>query len=111
MVDCLPGCDLVDTDDRGCGGTCECPEVKPRELGETCGYVFGLGYAGDCAEGLTCACVGMCANPWIADYPSTCVEEVVVVTCPDTSDCRECLAVSSCTMSMGICATECPMDV
>merc|ERR1719354_1252248 len=26
MVDCMPGCDLVDTDERGCGGTCECEE-------------------------------------------------------------------------------------
>merc|ERR1719483_747267 len=26
MVDCLPGCDLVGSDENGCGGTCECAE-------------------------------------------------------------------------------------
>eukprot|EP00493_Phyllostaurus_siculus_P022282 UN22614 len=44
-------------------------------LGDMCGYVFGMGDVGDCAEGLVCACVGACADPFIADYPSTCVEE------------------------------------
>merc|ERR1719483_604001 len=27
MVDCLPGCDLVGSDENGCGGTCECEVV------------------------------------------------------------------------------------
>jgi len=27
MVDCLPGCDLVGSDENGCGGTCECEET------------------------------------------------------------------------------------
>merc|ERR1719483_1445574 len=29
IVDCLPGCDLVGSDENGCGGTCEC-EAPPR---------------------------------------------------------------------------------
>eukprot|EP00493_Phyllostaurus_siculus_P002427 UN02440 len=26
MLDCMPGCSVVDTDENGCGGTCECEE-------------------------------------------------------------------------------------
>merc|ERR1719383_1210364 len=50
-------------------------EVGGRALGDVCGYVFGMGDVGDCGEGLKCACVGACADPMIADYPSTCVED------------------------------------
>jgi len=53
-------------------------EKPERKLGETCGFVFGIGNVGECAEGLKCACVGGCANEMIADYPSTCIEEVVL---------------------------------
>jgi len=53
-------------------------EKPKRKLGETCGYVFGIGNVGECAEGLKCACVGGCADPMIADYPSTCVKDVVL---------------------------------
>ena len=27
MVDCLPGCSIVDSDENGCGGTCECGKL------------------------------------------------------------------------------------
>jgi len=53
-------------------------EKPGRKLGETCGYVFGNGNVGECAEGLKCACVGMCADPMVADFPSTCVKDVVL---------------------------------
>jgi len=35
--------------------------------------VFGIGEVGECVDGLTCACVGPCADPQVADAPSTCV--------------------------------------
>jgi len=65
--------------------TCECTDgftgedcgtatqVSIRFLGETCGYVFGIGFVGNCDTGLSCECVNFCANPNIADAPSTCV--------------------------------------
>ena len=43
-----------------------------------------MGDVGECAEGLKCACVGTCADPMIADYPSTCVED-------DEVDCDACV--------------------
>ena len=55
--------------------TCGCTDLPARELGESCEYVFGIGDVGECAEGLVCMCVGPCADPMIADYPSTCIEE------------------------------------
>jgi len=46
---------------------------EPRTLGQTCGSSIA-GFVGNCADGLKCACVGECANPNIADAPSTCIE-------------------------------------
>eukprot|EP00493_Phyllostaurus_siculus_P020274 UN20599 len=66
------------TDEDGCS-ICQCADApvtpEPRQLGETCGYVYGPGFVGDCADGLKCACVGNCADPRIADAPTTCIEE------------------------------------
>jgi hypothetical protein len=55
----------------GAAGTCE--PVK-RSKGQTCGYVFGIGQVGNCADGLKCKCVGKCADVLVADAPSTCVD-------------------------------------
>mmetsp|Transcript_124616 Transcript_124616/g.219399 ORF Transcript_124616/g.219399 Transcript_124616/m.219399 type:complete len:260 (+) Transcript_124616:55-834(+) len=54
---------------------CACPPMSNRSLGESCGPCFSpTGHCGNCREGLECQCVGLCADPFIADAPSTCVE-------------------------------------
>jgi len=53
------------------------PEVLApgtRKEGETCGWVFGPGYVGECETGLECKCVGVCEDPMVMDAPSTCVK-------------------------------------
>jgi len=48
-----------------------------NKVGEACGPCFSeTGNCGTCAPGLKCSCVGACANPMIADAPSTCVQDV-----------------------------------
>lgn len=43
-----------------------------RKSGETCQHVFGAGYVGECEDGLTCRCVGECADPYNFGAPRTC---------------------------------------
>merc|ERR550534_2236879 len=50
------------------------PTPSTRKEGETCGYVFGPGYVGECGFGFECECVGPCADPQVMDAPSTCVK-------------------------------------
>merc|ERR1719323_1282781 len=91
----LPGPQVLRTCEAGleckCVGACADPNIadapstcvkmqpKPvvipqvRKIGETCGWVFGPGYVGDCEPGLECMCVGSCADQMVADAPSTCV--------------------------------------
>jgi len=111
---CMPGQTVVESiDEDGCS-TCSCaPDTTTMApvngLGDACGFVFGRGDVGECDEGLVCACVGPCADPMIADYPSTCVQEAdttqmpscpeVMCSCPqgqnivptfDTNGCLTC---------------------
>lgn len=52
-----------------------------------------IGHAGECADGLSCECVGACADPMIADAPSTCV---LCITCTQSvpqcdGGCNDCV--------------------
>jgi len=54
---------------------CACPPTMTnKSLGDSCGPCFSpTGHCGSCKEGLECQCVGLCADPLIADAPRTCV--------------------------------------
>lgn len=50
-----------------------CPaHTGTRHQGQTCGYVFGLGQVGSCAEGLACTAYQQHGGAYVADAPSTC---------------------------------------
>jgi tyrosinase len=50
--------------------------VKLGQEGDACGETM-IGMLPGCDEGLSCECVGACADPFIADAPRTCVAEDV----------------------------------
>jgi len=85
MVDCMPGCDLVDTDSRGCGGTCECelPEctcssyqtgatsgTEMCQFGDDCATATNFG--GSCPEGSSTQCVLVIEEPTTTGGAYTC---------------------------------------
>jgi hypothetical protein len=66
----------------GVSGIGDCKKDEPklpplRGEGEPCGYGYTdlpEGFFGNCTDGLDCKCVGSCADPGIADAPSTCTK-------------------------------------
>merc|ERR1719285_1318724 len=76
--------------------------LKVRKSGETCGYVFGIGNVGDCVDGLTCACVGACADPMIADAPSSCIR-TETVPCANGEECGTACHLDKSWMGNGVC--------
>jgi len=78
-ADCMLRDDVVIDDIIPVEESTKTPTLSYRGLGESCGYVFGIGEVGKCAEGLLCACVDACANPMIADAPSTCIQAFELV--------------------------------
>lgn len=79
--------------------------MELKHEGEACGACFSeTGFCGDCARGLECQCVGACADPRIADAPSTCVNPNEIRSTDSPTDtpracCRaltaECLACNA----------------
>jgi len=112
---CPPGMTEANEVDRFNCPTCGCTDLPARELGESCEYVFGIGDVGECAEGLVCMCVGPCADPMIADYPSTCIEErpnvVEEVYCSGIQGDHSCGCESGMKISMPVIVTEEPFVV
>jgi len=78
-ADCMLRDDVVIDDIIPAEESTKTPTLTYRGLGETCGYVFGIGEVGKCAEGLLCACVDACANPMISDAASTCIQAFELV--------------------------------
>lgn len=69
------------------------PQCVPlRTAGQVCGSTM-VGDQGRCAEGLSCLCVGNCANPQIADAPKTCVENNTSedLTCANVRCAEQCV--------------------
>ncbi|KAK7237322.1 8-hydroxy-dADP phosphatase [Aureococcus anophagefferens] len=55
-------------------GTRTCVRIATdRGEGDACGPYWAGWHYGECAAGLSCECAGMCADPMVADYPTTCV--------------------------------------
>lgn len=64
-------------------------ECSPKNVteGGMCGWGM-IGHLGTCATGLSCECVGECADPFIADIASSCVTDSIVA--PQDAICSSC---------------------